>query len=180
VGAGRDGQNRADIWPAATFRARAPSWHDAGLERKVRRKRSCAMSQRIDQFRETFRLKLMQADSDLSALKAKIDAKAETAERDARACLDEVTKRIEQSEAKVSTARAAVEKWVKEQKTTAKDAATALKVKGETAKLKARAEAAEHYALAAVDVAVAAIDAAEHAALEAWLARRDADHAPSK
>ena len=138
------------------------------------------MSQRIDRFRETFRLKLMQADSDLSALKAKIDAKAETAERDARACLDEVTKRIEQSEAKVSTARAAVEKWVKEQKTTAKDAATALKVKGETAKLKARAEAAEHYALAAVDVAVAAIDAAEQAALEAWLARRDADHAPSK
>ena len=62
----------------------------------------------------------------------------------------------------------------------AKDAAAALKVKGETAKLKARAEAAEHYALAAVDVAVAAIDAAEHAALEAWLARRDADHAPGK
>ena len=27
---------------------------------------------------------------------------------------------------------------------------------------------------------LAAIDAAEHAALEAWLARRDADHAPGK
>ncbi|MGO9769301.1 MAG: hypothetical protein ACLPSW_07050 [Roseiarcus sp.] len=138
------------------------------------------MSQRIDQFRETFRLKLMQADSDLSALKAKIDAKAETAERDARACLDVVTKRIEQGESKVSAARAEVEKWMKEQKAAAKDSVAALKVKGETAKLKARAEVAEHYAVAAVDVAVAAIDAAEQAALEAWLARRDADDAHSK
>ena len=55
------------------------------------------MNQRIDQFRETFRIKLMQADSDLSALKGKIDAKAETAERDARASLAAVTKRIEQT-----------------------------------------------------------------------------------
>jgi len=138
------------------------------------------MNERIDQFREIFRIKLMQADSDLSALKAKIDAKAETAERDARACLDEVRKRIEQSEPKAKAARAEVEKWAIERLTAAQDAAAALKVKGETTKLKARAEVAEHYALAAVDVAVAAIDAAEHAALEAWLARRDADHAPGK
>ncbi len=138
------------------------------------------MSQRIDQFRETLRLKLMQADSDLSALKGKIDAKAETAVRDARACLDEVTKRIQQNEPKVSAARAEVETWVKEQKAAAKDSVAALKAKGETTKLKALADVAEHYALAAVDVAVAAIDAAERAVLEAWLARRDADHAPSK
>jgi hypothetical protein len=138
------------------------------------------MSQRIDQFRETFRLKLMQADSDLSALKGKIDATAETAERDARACLDEVAKRIEQSKPKAAAARAEVEKWAKERAAAAQDSVAALKVKGETAKLKARAEVAEHYAQAAVDVAVAAIDAAEHAALEAWLARRDADHAPGK
>ena len=138
------------------------------------------MSQRIDQFRETFRLKLMQADSDLSTLKSKIDAKAETVERDARACLDEVAKRVEQSEVKAAAARAEIDKWAKERTASAKDAVAAMKVKGETAKLKARAEAAEHYAQAAVDVAVAAIDAAEHAALEAWLARRDADHAPGK
>jgi hypothetical protein len=138
------------------------------------------MNERIDQFREIFRLKLMQADSDLSALKAKIDAKAETAERDARACLNEVAKRIKQNEPRTAAARAEVDRWAIERLTAAQDAATALKVKGETAKLKARAEVAEHYALAAVDVAVAAIDAAERAALEAWLARRDADHAPGK
>ena len=61
------------------------------------------MNERIDQFREIFRLKLMQADSDLSALKAKIDAKAETAERDARACLNEVAKRIKQNEPRTAT-----------------------------------------------------------------------------
>ena len=49
------------------------------------------MSQRIDKFRETLRLKLMQADSELSALKSMVDATAETAERDARACLNTVT-----------------------------------------------------------------------------------------
>jgi hypothetical protein len=138
------------------------------------------MSQRIDQFRETFRHKLMQADSDLSALKAKIDAKAETAERDARACLDEVAKRVEQSEPKAKAARAEIEKWMTERKTAAQNSVAALKVKGETATLKVGAEVAEHYALAAADVAVAAIDAAEHAALEAWLARRDADRAQGK
>ncbi len=138
------------------------------------------MNQHIDQFRETFRLKLMQADSDLSALKGKIEAKAETAERDARASLDAVTKRIEQAEPKVLAARAEVEKWMKEQKAAAQGSLAELKVKGETAKLKARAEVAERYALAAVDVAVTAIDAAEKAALEAWLARRDADCAPGK
>jgi hypothetical protein len=127
------------------------------------------MSQRIEQFRETFRLKLMQADSDLSALKAKIDAKAETAERDARACLDEVAQRVEQSERKAKTARADVEKWMTERKAVAQDSLAVLKIKGETATVKAQA-----------DVAVAAIDAAEHAALEAWLARREADRAPGK
>lgn len=138
------------------------------------------MNQRIDQFRETFRIKLMQADSDLSALKGKIDAKAETAEREARASLAAVTKRIEQAEPTVLAARVEVDKWVKQQKATAQNSIAELKIKGETASLKARAEVAERYALAAVDVAVTAIDAAEKAALEAWLARRDADHVPGK
>jgi len=138
------------------------------------------MSQRIDQFRETFRLKLMQADSDLSALKGKIDAKAEIAERDARACLDEVAKRIELSKPKAAAAQAEIEKWAKAQAAAAQDSAAALKAKGAAATLKARAELAEHYALAAIDVAVAAIDAAEHATLEAWLTRRAADHPPGR
>ena len=135
------------------------------------------MNQRIDQFRETIRLKVMQADSDLSALKAKIDAKAETVERDARDCLAAVTKRIEQGETKTSAARLEVENWLKQQRSSAQNAIADLKAKGESSKVKVNADLAERYALAAVDVAVAAIDAAERAALEAWLARRQADRA---
>jgi hypothetical protein len=138
------------------------------------------MNHRIDQFRETLRLKLMQADSDLSTLKGQFEAKAETAERDARASLDAVTKRIEQAEPMILAAQAEVEKWMSEQKAVARDSVAELKLKGETAKLKARAEIAESYAMAAVDVAVAAIDGAEKATLQAWLARRDADHAPGR
>jgi len=106
------------------------------------------MNERIDQFREIFRIKLMQADSDLSTLKAKIDAKAETAERDVRAYLAAVAKRIQQSEPQAKAARAEVEKWANEQRTAATAAAAALKAKGETVTLKARADVSERYALA--------------------------------
>jgi hypothetical protein len=41
--------------------------------------------------------------------------------------------------------------------------------------LQIRAEVAERYAEAAAVVALAAVDEAEQAALEAWLARKDAD-----
>ena len=44
----------------------------------------------------------------------------------------------------------------------------------EKAKLKGRAQAAERYAVGAVVVAFVAVDKAEQAALEAWLARKDA------
>jgi hypothetical protein len=138
----------AELWPAATFCASPPSWHDPHIERMSRRNRSRAMNERIDQFREIFRIKLMQADSDLSTLKAKIDAKAETAERDVRAYLAAVAKRIQQSEPQAKAARAEVEKWANEQRTAATAAAAALKAKGETVTLKARADVSERYALA--------------------------------
>jgi hypothetical protein len=41
--------------------------------------------------------------------------------------------------------------------------------------LQFRAEIAERYAVAAAVVAFTAVDEAEQAALEAWLARKDAD-----
>ncbi len=135
------------------------------------------MNQRIDQFRETIRLKVMQVDSDLSALKAKIDAKAETVERDARDSLAAVTKRIEQGETKTSAARLEVETWLKQQRSLAESAIAELKAKGKSSKVKINADLAERYAMAAVDVAAAAINSAEQAALEAWLARRQADRA---
>ena len=138
------------------------------------------MSQRIDQFSETLRRKLADVDSKLSALKAKTEAQTQNAERDVRTHLDAVQKRIDQGKAKASAAQAEVAKWMEQAKTASGAAIAELKAKGEVAKLKSRADFAERYAAAAIDVAVAALDAAEQAALEAWLARHDADHPHSK
>jgi hypothetical protein len=135
------------------------------------------MSQRIDQFREALRQKMMQADSDLSELRAKIDARVGTAEREARACLEAVTQRIKDNEASAAKARRQLEAWVKQHAAAAQESLAALLAKGEKAKLEGLAEISESYAAAAAVVALAAIDEAERATLEAWITRRHADSA---
>jgi light-regulated signal transduction histidine kinase (bacteriophytochrome) len=135
------------------------------------------MGERIDQFCENLRVKLTSIDNNMQALKTKIDGKAQTAERDVRTHLDGVKKRIEQDRTKLTTAQADIKKWVEERKSASNEKIAEWKVKLEKAKLQARANSAEQYAAAAAIVAMSAIDEAEQAALEAWLARRDADSA---
>ena len=134
------------------------------------------MSQRIDQFSETIRKKLAEADGKLSVLKAKVDAKDENAEREVRAHFDAVTKRVDEGKGKASAAQAEIAKWMEQRKAATSAAVADWKAKGEAAKLRTRAESAERYASATIDVASSAVDAAEQAALEAWLARHDAEH----
>lgn len=138
------------------------------------------MGQRIDQFCEDLRLKLTNIDSGLSGLKAKIDGKAEAAEQDVRSHLDQVHRRVEQDRAKVSAAKTDVKNWVAKEKTETSATIAQWKAKHEASKLQDRADQAERYAAAAADVAVAALDEAEQAALEAWLARQDADSVQMK
>jgi predicted nucleic acid-binding Zn-ribbon protein len=133
------------------------------------------MSERIDKFCENLRLKFTSVDNNMGSLKAKIDAKARTAEQDVQSHLDGVKKRIEQDRAKVTAAQADIKKWVEERKATAGEKIAEWKTKRETAKLQSRATGAERYAAAAAVVALAAVDEAEQASLEAWLARKDAD-----
>jgi hypothetical protein len=133
------------------------------------------MGQRIDQFNESLRLKLANVDSNINALKVKIDGRARTAEQEVRNHLDAVDKSIEQGRAKVAAAQADITTWAEEQKTVTGEEIAEWKAERETAKLKARADLAERYAAAAIDVAVAAVDEAERASLQAWLARHDAD-----
>ncbi len=54
------------------------------------------------------------------------------------------------------------------------------KSKHEINMLEGRAERGERYAVAMADAAFAAIDEAEWAAIDAWLARRDANAAEAK
>jgi hypothetical protein len=76
------------------------------------------MSERIDKFCENLRVKLTSVDNNMGSLKAKIDAKARTAEQDVQSHLDGVKKRIEQDRAKVTAAQADIKKWVEERKAT--------------------------------------------------------------
>ena len=133
------------------------------------------MSERIDQFCENLRIKLTSIDKKMQQLKAKIDSKAQTAEQEVRIQLDAVKKRLKQDRTKVETAQADVKKWVDEFKLASNEKIAEWKVKRDGAKLQIRAEIAERYAVAAAVIALAAVDEAEQAALEAWLARKDAD-----
>ena len=76
------------------------------------------MGQRIDQFCENLRLKLTNVDSNMNALKAKIDSKAQGAERDVQNHLDAVDAHIAQQRAKVAAAQAEMKNWVEERKAT--------------------------------------------------------------
>jgi hypothetical protein len=138
------------------------------------------MGQRIDQLCETLRIKLTNVDSGLKDIKAKIDKKAEHAEQDVRSHLDGLRGRIKQDQKKVSAARAKVEDWVESRKVDTDAKIAEWKAKRETSKLQKRADKAEEYAAAAIVVSLAAVDEAEEAALEAYLARQDADAAQAK
>lgn len=135
------------------------------------------MSERIDQFCENLRMKLTSLDKNMQQLRATIDSKAQTAEQEVRTRLDAVKNRIAQDRTKLETAQADVKKWVDDFKLASNEKIAEWKAKREKAKLRSRAENAERYAVAAAFVALAAVDAAEQAALEAWLARKDAQTA---
>jgi predicted nucleic acid-binding Zn-ribbon protein len=138
------------------------------------------MGERIDRFCEELRLKLMNIDSNMGGLKAKIDGKAANVEQDVRSHLETVNKRIEQNRAKVSAEQAEVKNWIEQRKTVTRDKIAEWKAKRETSKLLNRADNAERYAAATIVFALAAIDEAEQASLDAWLARQDANSAQAK
>ncbi len=137
-------------------------------------------NQQIDRLYENLKVKLAKAESRLDSLKTKIEEKAQYADQDVRAHLDQLEKRIGQDRSKISAAQTLAKEWAESQKN-----ATAAKIAGWKAKrdigaLQNRADRAERYAAAEIDIALAAVDDAEQAALEAWLARRDVNAAEAK
>jgi L-lactate utilization protein LutB len=111
----------------------------------------------------------------MQSLKAKIDNKLKTAGQDVQTQLNAVKKRIEQDRAKVTAAQNDMKEWVEERKSATREKVTEWKAKLEKIKLQSYADGAERYAAGAAIVAAAAVDQAQEAALEAWLARREAD-----
>jgi uncharacterized protein (DUF342 family) len=135
------------------------------------------MSERIDKICEKLRRKLTSLDKNMQQLKAAIDSKAQTAEQEVRTRLDAVKNRIAQDRTKLETAQADMKKRVEDFKLASNEKIAEWKAKREKAKLRSRSDNADGYAVAATVVALAAVDAAEQAALEAWLARKDAETA---
>ncbi len=138
------------------------------------------MAQRIDQFYEDLRAKLTKIDSNLHDLQAKIDEKAQHVEEDGQKHLDSVRKRIEQNRASAAAARDEVKGWMESRKDATADKIAAWKANHESSKLQRYADQAERYAAAVITVALADVDEAEKAALEAWLARQEADMAQAQ
>src|SRR5262249_45834017 len=90
-----------------------------------------------------------------------------------RSRLEKVMKRIACNQSKVAAARAQVEHWITDK---AKDALFRNEeITGDGIRKQRRAAEADRYAAACIDLAIAAVDEAEPAALEAWLAREDAN-----
>ncbi len=135
------------------------------------------MGQRIDQFSEDLRVKLTNVDGRFTSLRSKIDSKAQDAEREVRSQLDQARKRSEQNRAEILAAQARVKDWAESRKTATTEKIAEWKAKRDTNKLQSRADEAESYATAAIAIALAAVDEAEQAALEAWLARQEANSA---
>lgn len=138
------------------------------------------MGRRINELFACLNLKVTNIESGLDRLKSKIDAKAQHAEQEVRNHLGVVRKRIEQDRAKVAAAQAEMKTWIEARKATTSEQIGLWNAKRDTAKLLDRAEKAESYANATIDVVMAALDEAEEAALEAWLARQEANSASGK
>ena len=138
------------------------------------------MGERIDEFCEELRVKLTKIDTGMSALKAKIGGEARQAEQEVRKHLDRVQSHIAQQRAKITAAEAEIKSWADEKKASTSEKVAEWKAKHEVSRLKNRADKAEHYAAASMLLAIAAVDNAEQAALEAWLARQDAQSAEIK
>jgi hypothetical protein len=131
-------------------------------------------TQNLDQFSAEVRTRLANIDSGLKSLKTKADGDAKQAEAEARSQLAKVSADIEASKPKLAVAEAQVTQWVQAQKAATTQKVAEWKSTQDFGKLQARAAQAERYAAAARDVAVAALNGAHQAALEAYLANKDA------
>jgi len=119
-------------------------------------------------------------ESGLDDLKTKIGAKAKSSEPEVRGKLERLQRRKEQDRGKVLEAKAKVKDWVEARNIETRTKINEWKAKQEIARLQNRADRAEIYAAASMDIAAAAVHDAEEAALEAWIARLDANSADAE
>ena len=132
------------------------------------------MSEHIARLCDQLRIKLHGIDRRLEALKVNSMATSETAQHAVESQLDQVEQRIYDKRVAVEAANAQVKAWLEGRRPGSMPTART----GRSSKvhlLNTRADDAEAYAVAVFDLAAAAADEAAQAALEALLARNDAN-----
>ena len=132
------------------------------------------MSKKIDRLCDQLRIKLHGIDRRLEALKGNNSATSEKSRHRVESQMDSVQQRIFDRRHAVEAANTGVAEWI-EKRAFFDDQDASWKDHADTSRLELRANDAESYAVAVFDLAVAAADEAAQAALEALLARNDAD-----
>ena len=138
------------------------------------------MSKQIDAFCDNLRGKLNEMDARLQQLKASAKTGSDKAKQDLRAQAQSLQTNIDSGRASIEAANTRMKTWIGGKKASLDQQVAQWKADGKEAFLKGRADAAEEYASDAFVVAVAAADMANEAAIEAVLARGDADAASVK
>lgn len=133
------------------------------------------MSEHIDRLCGELRIKLHGMDRRLEALKGNAMAVSEKSQHAVESQLDQVEHRIYDNRIVVEAANARVKAWLEGKKAGFDAGRVAWKEHRQVHQLNARADDAEAYAGAVFALAAAAADEATQAALEALLARNDAN-----
>jgi membrane protein involved in colicin uptake len=133
------------------------------------------MSEKFDNFCSELRTKINDADKRIKDLKANTVSVSEKAKVEAKAQLAALENKAKEQKTRTAAAEAKMKSWIEEKKTMTHDKIAQWKEQGDAKRLGARADLSEHYAVTAMEIAAAAVDEAERAAVEAVVARLDAD-----
>src|ERR1700676_1586003 len=133
------------------------------------------MSEKFNNFCSELRTRINDADKRIKELKANAVGASEKAKLEAKAQLAGLENKAKEQKARTAAAEAKVKSWVEEKKTMTQDKISQWKEQRDAKRLGARADLSDHYAATAMEIATAAVDEAERAAVEAVVARMDAD-----
>jgi len=133
------------------------------------------MSEHIDRLCDQLRIKLHGIDRKLEVLKINSMATSEESQHAVEGQLDQVEQRIYDTRVTVEAANARVKTWLEGKKAGFDAHRAEWREQRKVHLLNTRADDAEAYAVAVFDLAAAAADEAAQAALQALLARNDAN-----
>jgi hypothetical protein len=134
-------------------------------------------NEKVDRFTQEMRVKLDAAEQRVRQLKANAQNATASAQADGRRQLDVLEQRAHDHHAKVRAGEARASEWLQHKKAATTEKIAEWKQARRVDKLGDRADSAEQYLVTAVQLASASIDEAERAAVEAVVARMDADAA---